>query len=142
MNREKPYTSLQFQERASMLPERRDSFVYYSHTITRVTNVYDRKVDGNKIQTFTPRYLPSYEIIQSFETGFEHMAMQSFIPGENLHGLVRLSYQKCSMADIADVKDASALVAIWYDVDMPKIEIQMIYHPAYMPVPKYYNNEL
>ena len=142
INREKPTSSFEFEERCSLIPQRKDSFIYYSQTLTRVSNIYDRKVDGNKIQTFTPRYYPKYEIVQHFQTGFEHMAMQSFIPGENIHGLVRLSYQKSSMLDIKDVKDASALVALWYDVDMPKIEVEMIYHESLMPIDKYYNNEL
>ena len=142
INREKPTSSLEFQERCSLIPERKDSFVYYSQTLTRVSCIYDRKVDGNKVQTFTPRFYPKYEVVQHFETGFEHMAMQSFVPGENIHGLVRLSYQKSSMLDIDNVKDASALVALWYDIDMPKIEVEMIYHIALMPVEKYYNNEL
>ena len=142
INREKPTSSFEFQERCSLIPQRKDSFIYYSQTLTRVSCIYDRKVDGNKVQTFTPRYYPKYEVVQHFETGFEHMAMQSFVPGENIHGLVRLSYQKSSMLDIKDVKDASALVALWYDVDMPKIEVEMIYHPTLMPVEKYYDNEL
>ena len=70
INKEKPISSLQFQERASMIPERKASFIYYSQTITRVTNIYDRKIDGNKIQTFTPRYYPKYEVVQHFETGY------------------------------------------------------------------------
>ena len=40
------------------------------------------------------------------------------------------------------MKDASGLVALWYDVDMPKLEVEMIYHKSYMPISKYYDNEL
>ena len=142
IDRENPISSLEFQERASMIPGRSESFLYYKQTITRVTNVYTRKIDGNKVQTFTPTSPPFYEIMQSYEIGFQNMAMQSFVPGENIHGLIRLSYQNTSMKDDKDVTDGSDLVCIWFDVDMPKIQIDVLYHLSYIPLSHYYDNEL
>ena len=142
IDRGNPSSSLEFQERASIVPQRVDSFIYYKQSITRVTNCYDRRVDGNKVHSFSPKMPPLYEEIQSYEIGFDNMAMQSFIPGENIHGLVRLSYQNTSMIPRKDVKDGSDLVALWYDVDMPKLQIEVIYHPTYVPLSSYYENEL